>query len=77
MTSKRVQALLGVWAPLAIAVLLVAVALNFYLFADLGALESWRAFCSAGVAFAGAVLLVSTYGRYRKARAAREETPAR
>ena len=76
MARERLRAFLGVWAPLLIALFLVAVAVNFYLFANLGALEGWRTFCSAGVAFAGAVLMVSTYGRYRKAKAAREKAPS-
>ena len=76
MARERLRAFLGVWAPLLIAILLVAVAVNFYVYANLGELESWRTFCSAGVAFAGAVLMVSTYGRYRKVRAARGTPPS-
>lgn len=71
---ERVRAFMGVWAPLAIAGLLVVVAVNFYLNASLGALEGWRSFCTAGVLFTGAVLVLSTYGRYRKVRAARRGT---
>ena len=74
MDRERLRAFLGVWAPLLVAVLLVAVAVNFYLSANLGDLEGWRPFCTAGVMFTGAVLILSTYGRYRKARAARGTT---
>ncbi len=71
---ERLRAFLGVWAPLLVALLLVVVAVNFYLRADLGALEGWRSFCTAGVLFTGAVLILSTFGRYRKVRAARRGT---
>jgi len=71
----RLRGFLGVWAPLLIAFVLVVVAVNFYLSANLGPLEGWRSFCAAGVVFTGAVLILSTYGRYRKVRAARRGPP--
>jgi len=67
----RLRTFFGVWAPLLIAGVLVVVAVNFYVSANLGPLEGWRSFCTAGVVFTSAVLIVSTYGRYRKVRAAR------
>lgn len=63
------------WAPLLIAAAFVVVAVNFYFSANLGPLEGWRSFCAAGVVFTSAVLVLSTYGRYRKVRAARRSTP--
>jgi len=62
---------------------ILGTAVNFYLYADLSRtpfgpdVESWRALCSGGVFFLGAILILSTYGRYKKARAAREATPVR
>jgi len=38
-----------------------------------GNLESWRLVCSAGAFFVGGLLLLSTFGRYRKTKAARLE----
>ena len=77
MARERLRTFLGFWAPVLIASLLVGVAVNFYLFANLGDLEGWRAFCTAAVIFVGALLLVSSYGRLRKARAARGKPPPR
>ena len=77
MAHESIRAFLGVWAPLLIAVFLVGIAVNFYVSSNLGPLEGWRPFCAAGVMFTGAVLILSTYGRYRKARAARGQIPLR
>lgn len=80
MDTERLRALLGVWAPMAIGLWIIATAVLFYLTADLspsGAfrqdLESWRLVCSGGVFFVGALMILSTTGRYRKARAAKLE----
>ncbi len=77
MISERVRAILGVWMPMAIGVWILVTAALFYLTADLtssGAfrqdLESWRLVCSAGVFFVGGVMILSTYGRYKKSREA-------
>lgn len=85
MISERVRAVLGVWTPMAIGLAIIATAINFYFTADLSSgvfaedLESWRLVCTAGAFFLGSVMVLSTYGRYRKARAARaaarEEPP--
>jgi hypothetical protein len=80
MKVERVRVILGVWAPMAIGLFIIATSVNFYVTAQLsdvplaGNLESWRLVCSAGAFFVGAVLLLSTYGRYRKAREARRVT---
>ena len=58
-----------------IAFVLIVVAVNFCLSANLGPLEGWRSFCAAGVVLTSAVLVLSTYGRYRKVGAARRSSP--
>ena len=77
MNRDRVRSILGVWMPLVIGLWIIATALVFYFTADLTArgpfgqdLESWRLVCSAGVFLLGGLLLLSTLGRLRKARAA-------
>ena len=84
MRSERIRAFLGVWMPLIIGFLIIATATNFYFTAKLTGgllepvLEPWRFVCSAGVFFVGATMILSTYGRYKKARAARlDQTPVR
>lgn len=83
MNIERVRSILGVWAPMAIGVFIIVTSINFYLTARLtgdpflGDLESWRLVCSAGAFFVGGVLLLSTYGRYRKTREARRKSPQR
>jgi len=68
-----------VWAPMAIGLFIIVTSVNFYFTANLtnglflGNLESWRLVCSAGAFFVGSVLLLSTYGRYRKTKEARRE----
>ena len=50
----------------------IVTSINFYFTAGLDpALESWRAICSAGAFFVGGLLILTTYGRYKKAREAR------
>ncbi|HEX9341712.1 MAG TPA: hypothetical protein VF992_11175 [Thermoplasmata archaeon] len=74
MNIERVRTILGVWAPMAIGVFIIATSINFYVTARLSAdLESWRLVCSAGAFFVGGVLLLSTYGRYKKTKEARRE----
>jgi len=79
MNIERLRSILGVWAPMAIGVLIIVTSVKFYFTANLkdglfvGNLESWRPVCSAGAFFVGSVLLLSTFGRYRKTRAARLE----
>ena len=69
---ERLRTILGVWAPMLIALLIVVTSFNFYFNANLpGDLESWRLVCSAGAVFVGGVLILSTYGRYTKAKEAR------
>ncbi len=77
MSTERVRGILGVWMPMVIGLWIIATAVIFYFTADLSStgifhqdLESWRLVCSAGVVFLGGVLILSTYGRYQKARAA-------
>jgi hypothetical protein len=82
MKSDRARAVLGVWMPMVIGVWIIATSIVFYFTADLrggflqGSLESWRLACSAGVFFVGGLLILSTYGRYQKAREARESPPS-
>jgi len=80
MNSERVRAILGVWMPMIIGLWIIVTSVLFYLTADLspsGAfrqdLESWRLVCSGGVFFVGGVMILSTYGRYRKAKEAQGE----
>jgi hypothetical protein len=79
MNIERVRSILGVWAPMAIGVFIIVTSINFYFNANLtnglfvGDLGSWRLVCSAGAFFVGGLLLLSTFGRYRKTKAARLE----
>ncbi len=83
MNRERVRSILGVWMPMVIGLWIIATAVLFYFTADLTStgpfgqdLESWRLVCSAGVFFLGALLLMSTFGRFQKARAvALEQAP--
>jgi hypothetical protein len=81
MNIERVRSILGVWAPMAIGLFIIVTSINFYRTAELtntpvGNLDSWRLVCSAGAFFVGGVLMLSTYGRYRKTKEARREMPA-
>ncbi len=83
MNRERVRSILGVWMPMVAGLWIVATAVIFYFTANLTAsgpfgqdLESWRLVCSAGVFFLGALLLMSTFGRFQKARAATLEAGA-
>ncbi len=79
MNIERVRSILGVWAPMGIGLFIIVTSINFYFTAQLadtplaGNLESWRLVCSAGAFFVGGVLMLSTYGRYRKTKEARRE----
>jgi len=79
MNIERIRSILGVWAPMAIGLFIILTSINFYVTANLtnglfvGNLESWRLVCSAGAFFVGGVLLLSTFGRHRKTKAARLE----
>ncbi|MGQ0797337.1 MAG: hypothetical protein ACT4OI_05690 [Methanobacteriota archaeon] len=84
MRSERLRAILGVWAPMAFGLFILVTAVNFYANADLRSslrvpeVESWRLACSAGAFFVGGVLILSTYGRFKKTKAARDgPTPVR
>ncbi len=84
MNSERIRGILGVWMPMVIGLWIIATAVIFYFTADLSSagifhqdLESWRLVCSAGVLFLGGLLILSTYGRYQKARAVRREEQER
>lgn len=76
MNRDRVRSILGVWMPMVIGLWIIVTAIIFYFTADLSPsgpfgqnLESWRLVCTAGVFFVGGLMLLSTFGRYRKARA--------
>ena len=83
MMSERVRALLGVWMPMILGLLIIGTALNFYLGSTLAGglqepdLESWRLVCSGGAFVLGAIMILSTYGRYKKAVQARTEEEAK
>jgi hypothetical protein len=67
MNVERIRSVLGVWAPMAIGLFIIATSINFYFTATLaGDLESWRLVCSGGAFFVGGLLILSTYGRYAK-----------
>jgi hypothetical protein len=77
MNRERIRSILGVWMPMVIGLWIIVTAIVFYFPADLTPtgpfgqnLESWRLVCSAGVFLVGGLLLLSTFGRFRKARAA-------
>jgi len=81
MNRERVRSILGVWMPMVIGLWIIVTAIVFYFTADLTAsgpfgqdLESWRLVCSAGVFFLGGLMLLSTFGRFQKSRAAALET---
>lgn len=76
MNRERVRSIVGVWMPMVLGLWIIATAVIFYVTANLTAsgpfgqdLESWRLVCSAGVVFIGLLLLMSTFGRFQKARA--------
>jgi len=77
MKAERARAVLGVWAPMAIGLFIIATSINFYFTATLAGgflvkdLESWRLVCSAGAFFVGGLLILSTYGRYAKTKEVR------
>jgi hypothetical protein len=79
MRADRVREVLGVWAPMAVGLFIIATAINFYFTASLVGgvrvrdLEPWRLACSLGTFFIGGLLILSTYGRYTKAKEARRE----
>lgn len=83
MNIERARSVLGVWAPMAIGLFIIATSINFFFTASLGEgasggnLESWRLVCSAGAFFVGGVLILSTYGRYTKTKEARREAADR
>jgi type VI protein secretion system component VasK len=81
MNRERIRSILGVWMPMVVGLWIIVTAIIFYFTADLTAtgpfrqnLESWRLVCSAGVFFLGGLLLLSTFGRFQKSRAAVVET---
>ncbi len=83
MNRERVRSILGVWMPMVVGLWIIATAVIFYFTANLTStgpfgqdLESWRLVCSAGVFFIGGLLLMSTFGRFQKARAAALEAPS-
>ncbi|HKZ48865.1 MAG TPA: hypothetical protein VJ397_08795 [Thermoplasmata archaeon] len=85
MSGDRVRAFLGVWAPLLVAGFLAAVAVSFLLTAPPTSDEGWpgRRFppgweatwylCGVGLFGVAALLVLSTLGRYRKARLTAQE----
>lgn len=82
MNVERLRSILGVWAPMAIGILVIVTSLDFYFTAELGPdrlggdPEPWRLICSVGALFVGCVMILSTLGRYRKSKAARRENPS-
>jgi hypothetical protein len=81
MTSERLRSILGVWMPMAIGLGFIATSINFYFTAELVGgilvtdLEPWRLVCAAGVFVLGGIMILSTYGRLKKTRAARQARP--
>jgi hypothetical protein len=73
MTRDAVRAILGVWMPMAIGGWIILVALLFFVGpAEDVSLEARIATTLFFVAIGG-MLVLSTLGRYRKAKAARDE----
>ena len=84
---ERLREALGVWAPMLVGVLLLVVAVNFLLTARAPGMDpTFRldpvaaTLCGSLVIGVGGLLVLSTYGRWRKVRATRrdpkEKTPA-
>lgn len=80
---ERVREVLGVWAPMVVGLLLIAMAVNFLLTARVPGIDpNFRldpvptGACGLAVIGVGAVLTLSTYGRWRKVRATREGSPS-
>ena len=76
---ERVREALGVWAPMLVGILLLVVGVNFLLTAREGGGDSTfqlepvgSALCGGLVLVVGGLLVLSTYGRWRKVRAARQ-----
>ena len=76
---ERVREALGVWAPMLVGVLLLVVGANCLLTAREGTGDSifrlepvGSALCGGLVLVVGGLLVLSTYGRWRKVRAARQ-----
>lgn len=75
---ERVREALGVWMPMGLGFLLIAVAVNFLLTPRTSSPDPLfpidplaAAVCAGVLVLVGAVLVLSTYGRLRKARATR------
>jgi len=87
MMRERVRSFLGVWAPLIIAATIFIIAARFLLTSPPPAaddrpgrsfLPGWEAtwyLCGAGLAGVGGLLIMSTLGRFRKARMAARPAP--
>lgn len=80
MNRDHIRSALGLWVPLGLGLWIIATAIVFYLTADLSPsgpfgqdLESWRFVCSGGVILLGGLMILSTYGRYRRAKQATSE----
>ena len=74
---ERVRAFLGVWAPMILGLVLIALAINFLLTPRAAPGPECEPFCidpaaaaacGGGVVFVGIILVVSTIGRWRKVR---------
>ncbi len=83
MTSGRVREFLGVWTPMILGIIVIALSVNFLVssgspgpfWPEGYSWDAWRSVCTGGLVLFGVLLFLSTLGRYRKARAARSETP--
>jgi len=82
MRSARLRMFLGVYAPLILGAFVILFAINFLAFTTAGpgpywpegfSWDAWRVVCAGGLIFVGVILGISTYGRYRKTKAARLE----
>ena len=78
LVRDRTRKVLGVWAPMALGLVLIVMAVNFLLFApasppdEFFVLDPTASFaCGGSVLLIGGLLILSTYGRWRKVRAAR------
>src|SRR5439155_11523065 len=70
--SERFHSVLGVWTPILLGLFVITTSINFYVTAGLGpALGSGRAIYSAGEFFVSGLLILTTYGRYKKVKEAR------
>ena len=78
---ERIRAVIGLWTPMVLGLVLIGLAVNFLISPPsvrdpLFRLEPFAAVaCGGGVILVGGLLILSTYGRWRKLQASRRAGP--